>query len=78
MSANYNLAFTDYGEAPPESHAKTRSYIASVGAEGGAVEMQAREGFIKAGEGTPHTARILEADYTLLLQFLYMLLKNAQ
>lgn len=78
MSANYNLAFTDYGEAPPESHAKTRSYIASVGAEGGAVEMQAREGFIKAGEGTPHTARILEADYTLLLQFLYMLLKNAK
>ena len=76
MSANYNLAFTDYGEAPPESNAKTRSYIALAGAAGGAVEMQAREGFIKAGEGAMHTARILEADYTLLLQFLYMLLIN--
>ena len=77
MSANYNLSFTDYGEAPPESNAKTRSYIASVGAEGGAVEMQAREGFIKAGDGNIHTARILEADYTLLLQFLKMLLDKA-
>ena len=76
MAANYNLAFTDYGEAPPESNAKTRSYIALAGAAGGAVEMQAREGFIKAGEGAMHTARILEADYTLLLQFLYMLLIN--
>lgn len=72
MSANYNLAFTDYGEAPPETYGKTRSYIASIGAEGGAIEMQVREGYVKAGEGTLHTAKILEADYTLLLQFLHM------
>jgi hypothetical protein len=74
MGANYNLAFTDYGEAPPETHAKTRSYIAWAGAKGGAVEMQQREGYILAGEGNLHTARILEADYTLLLQFLHMLM----
>ena len=78
MGSNYNLAFTDYGEAPPENHAKTRSYIASVGAEGGAVEMQAREGFILAGEGNLHTSRILEADYTLLLQFLSMLIDKKE
>ena len=74
LSANYNLAFVNYGEAPPETWAKTRSYIDWIGAEGGAVEMQAREGFVLAGEGQQHTARILEANYTLLLQFLYMLI----
>lgn len=78
MSANYNLAFTDYGEAPPETYAKTRSYIASVGAEGGAVEMQAREGFLLDGDGDMHTSRILEADYTLLLQFLHMLIDKSE
>lgn len=74
MSANYNLSFTDYGQAPPETWGKTRSYIASIGAEGGALEMQSREGFIKAGNGEEHTAKIMEANYTLLLQFLYMLI----
>lgn len=74
MNVNYNLAFTDYGQAPPETHAKTRSYIDWVGAEGGAVEMQPRDGFVLAGEGGLHTARIMEANYTLHLQFLHMLL----
>ena len=77
MLANYNLEFTDYGQAPPESYAKTRSYIDWIGAEGGAVEMQAREGYVLDGTSQLHTARILEADYTLHLQFLYMLIKNA-
>ena len=77
MLANYNLFFTDYGEAPPESYAKTRSYIDWIGAEGGAVEMQAREGYVLDGTSQLHTSRILEADYTLHLQFLYMLIKNA-
>ena len=76
MLANYNLFFTDYGEAPPERYAKTRSYIDWIGAEGGAVEMQAREGYVLDGTSQLHTARILEADYTLLLQFLNMLLNN--
>lgn len=74
MNVNYNLAFSDYGQALPETHAKTRSYIDWVGAEGGAVEMQPRDGFILAGEGDLHTARIMEANYTLHLQFLHMLL----
>lgn len=75
MSANYNLTFTDYGEAPPESNAKTRSYIDSVGAEGGAVEMQSIEGLPDAeGNIITHTAHIMEANYTLLLQLLYMLI----
>jgi hypothetical protein len=76
MAANSNLAYTSYAEAKPEEYAKTRSYIALVGAEGGAVEMQSRDGFILAGEGQEYTARIMEANYTLLLQFLYMLIDN--
>ena len=77
MATFYNLSFGNYGQAVPESYAKTRSYIDWIGAEGGAVEMQAREGFVLAGEGRLFTARIMEADYTLLLQFLHMLIKNA-
>ncbi len=73
MSANYNLAFTDYGEAPPENWAKTRSYIDWMGAEGGAIEMQSREGFVSAGDGEPYTALVMEAAYTQMLQVLYML-----
>lgn len=76
MLANYNLSFSDYGEAPPESYAKTRSYIDWIGAEGGAVEMQAREGYVSDGTSQLHTSRILEADYTLHLQFLYMLINH--
>lgn len=81
MAANYNLFFQQLqatSEAPPSSYAKTRSYIEHCGIAGGAVEMQAREGFVLEGEGKLHTARILEADYTLLLQFLFMLIKHAE
>ena len=78
MCVNYNLYFGDMGQAPPENYAKTRSYIDSIGAEGGAIEMQSREGFILAGEGIEHTARILEANYTLLLQFLFMLIDKQE
>jgi hypothetical protein len=74
MEANYNLAYTSYPEAKPEQYAKTRSYIALLDIEGGAVEMQSREGFILAGQGQEYTARILEANYTLLLQFLHMII----
>lgn len=77
MEANYNLVYTSYPEAKPEEYAKTRSYIALIGAEGGAVEMQSRDGFILAGEGQEYTARIMEANYTMLLQFLSMLINHA-
>lgn len=78
MSANYNLSFTDYGQAPPESWAKTRSYMDWIGIEGGAIEMQSREGFVSAGEGAPYTARVMEGAYTQMLQVLCMLMdKNS-
>lgn len=78
MEANYNLSYISYAEAKPEEYAKTRSYIDLIGAEGGAVEMQSREGFILAGEGQEYTARIMEANYTLLLQFLYMIMDKQE
>jgi hypothetical protein len=78
MTANYNLEFTDNGEAPPESWGKTRSYISWIGAEGGALEMQSRDGFVtdpnNEAKGAQFTARVMEAAYTELLQFLYMLI----
>jgi hypothetical protein len=80
MYSNYNLIFQELSatsEASPESYAKTRSYITHEGITGGAIEMQSREGFVLEGKGNLHTARILEADYTLLLQFLHMLIKVA-
>lgn len=80
MSANYNLVFTDNGEAPPEIWGKTRSYIEWIGAEGGALEMNSRDGFItdpnNEAEGRQFTARVMEAAYTELLQFLFMLVKQ--
>lgn len=80
MSANYNLVFTDNGEAPPEIWGKTRSYIEWIGAEGGALEMNSRDGFItdpnNESEGRQFTSRVMEAAYTQLLQFLYMLIEK--
>lgn len=81
MAANYNLVFTDNGEAPPEKWAKTRSYIEWIGVDGVALEMNSREGFItdpnNEAQGKQFTARVMEAAYTQLLQVLYMLIDNA-
>jgi hypothetical protein len=74
MNVNYGLSFYDIGQAPGDTYGKTRSYMDHVGIEGGAVEMSAVDGYILHG-GARHTARILEADYTLLLQFLNMLIE---
>lgn len=74
MCNNYDLSLRDMGEAPAESYGKTRSYIDHIGAEGGAVEMAAIDGYLLHG-GALHTAKVLEADYTLLLQFLHMLIE---
>lgn len=73
MASNYGLGMYDMGQAPGDTYAKTRSYMDYIGIEGGAVEMSALDGYLLYG-GERHTARILEADYTLLLQFLQMLL----
>ena len=78
MASNYNLVFSDNGEAPPENWAKTRSYIEWIGAEGGALEMNSRDGFItdpnNEAKGAQFTARVMEAAYTELLQFLFMII----
>lgn len=74
MNVNYGLSFYDMNQAPAESYGKTRSYMDHIGVEGGAVEMTAIEGYLLHG-GARHTAQALEADYTLLLQFLNMLIE---
>lgn len=82
MAANYNLVFTDNGEAKPEDWGKTRSYISWIGAEGGALEMNSRDGFVtdpnNEAKGDQFTARVMEAAYTELLQFLYMLIDKQE
>lgn len=75
MNVNYDLLMHNMGEAPPETYAKTRSYIDYVGIEGVAVEMAVSDGTEVGGVGALHTEKILEADYTLLLQFLNMLIE---
>ena len=80
MACNYNLVFTDNGEAPPEQWAKTRSYFESIGVDGVALEINSRDGFItdsnNDGEGKQFTSRVMEAGYTQLLQALYMLISK--
>lgn len=73
MNVNYGLSMYDMGQAPGDSYGKTRSYMDHIGVEGGAVEMSAIDGYLLHG-GERHTARVLEADYTLMLQFLSMLI----
>lgn len=73
MNVNYGLSFYDMGQAPGESYGKTRSYMDHIGVEGGAVEMTAIEGYLLHG-GARHTAQVMQANYTLMLQFLQMLI----
>lgn len=75
---SYNLSLIFSNSAEPESHAKTRSYMDWVGIRCCALEMQASEGFLLDGGGQRFTERVMEADYTMLLQFLYMLITNQQ
>lgn len=74
MACNYNLVFTDNGEAPPEQWAKTRSYFESIGVDGVALEINSRDGFVLEGKGQQFTSRVMEAGYTQILQALYMLI----
>ncbi len=82
MASNYNLVFTDNGEAPPENWAKTRSYFEHIGIDGAALEINSREGFVtdpnNEAEGKQFTARVMEAGYTQLLQVLYMLIDKQE
>lgn len=81
LLTSYNLVFADYGEAPPEKWAKTRSYFEWIGIEGVALEFQSRDVFItdlnNDATGKQFTARVMEAGYTQLLQVLYMLINSS-
>jgi hypothetical protein len=74
MIVDYELTVNNVGQAPASQYGKTRSYINHIGAEGGALEMCPVEGFLLHG-GKLHGAKILEANYTMLLQFLNMLIE---
>lgn len=74
VSVNYDLTLNNIGQAPGDTYGKTRSYMDHMGIEGGALEMSAIDGYILHG-GVLHTAKTMEADYTLLLQFLQMLIE---
>ena len=76
MKANYNLKFTSYGEAPQETTAKSPTYISKIGAKGGIIEFQAREGYMADSTASLHTSRIMEANYTLLLECIYAFLTD--
>lgn len=86
MASNYNLVFksNDANGAPalPNQWAKTRSYFASIGIDGVALEMNSREGFItdpnNETQGKQFTARVMEAAYTQLLQVLYMMIDKQE
>jgi hypothetical protein len=72
MKANYNLSFTSYGTADPINSAKSPSYITFAGAKGGIIEMN---DYDVASEAY-HTSFTMEADYTLLLNCIYMWLSD--
>lgn len=72
----YNLSLIFSNSAEPETYAKTRSYMDLVGIKCCALEMQVSEGFLLNGGGQMFTERVMEANYTLLLQFLNMLIDN--
>ena len=75
MTGGYNLSLLVSDHAEPENYGKTRSYMDWVGIRCCALEMQASEGFLQHGGGQMFTERVMEANYTLLLQFLHMLIE---
>lgn len=75
LSANYDLVFTYGSEAPSETYGKTRSYMDWLGITGGALEMRAVDGMVYGEDGVLHTAKVLEADYTMQLQAIAMLIE---
>ena len=75
MKSNYNLEFTSYGEANPQTTAKSPSFITHAGANGGIIEMQPVERD-KNGNASYHTALNMEANYTLMLDTLYLFLSK--
>lgn len=77
MKSKYGLKFTSYGEANPLIVAKSPAYITFAGAKGGIIEMQPCERE-KNGNASYHTSRMMEANYTLMLNTLYLFLSDTE
>jgi hypothetical protein len=67
---SYGLAYSSYGDADPATTAQGPSYIRQLGKAGGLIEMNA--GNPTTVDNYQHTAHLLEADYTLLLNNIYL------
>ncbi|MBQ8523416.1 MAG: S-layer homology domain-containing protein [Clostridia bacterium] len=73
MRDSYSMSFTSYNVAPLETTAKSPTYITKVGARGGIIEMQPME-----GDSLRYlTGKAMEANYTLLLDCMWMWITDA-
>ena len=72
MWNRYQLAFGWSKDASPDSYSKSASYINHIGAKGGIIEMNAREGATSDADTKVHSGWILHADYVLLIECLKM------
>lgn len=71
MWNRYGLMFNWADDADPANYSKSAAYIAHIGATGGIIEMNARDGTV-AENGEVHNSWILHADYVLLMECLKM------
>ena len=69
MKKKYQLKFKSYGEADPNTVAKSPSFITLAGAQGGIIEMQPVQRDAE-GNASYHTAFQMEANYALMLNTL--------
>lgn len=82
MKSSYNLDFIAYNplECPPDTTAKSPSFITQCGAYGGIVEMQCHNPLATNEEATAQTtmftADVMEQNYSLLLKFIIMWLSD--
>ena len=80
LISRYGLAFKPYNplECPPDTTAKSPSYITQIGAYGGIIEFNCNDSQLTEEEATAtgkqrrYTAWTMEQQYTLLLKFLAM------
>jgi hypothetical protein len=78
MWNRYKLMFNWAKDADPSSYSKSASYIASIGAKGGIIEMNARQGAVADADSEIHNGWILHADYVLLMECLKMWCSDAE
>ena len=66
MWSEYELQATSYGTDAPEENSQSIAFIRKLGREGALLEFQARD----ASNDELHTARVMEQNYTFLLNCL--------